>query len=283
MKPARTRRPSFARRLLWIAAGLFVVHAVVYAQREFRVYQSYEYDGEVELPEDYMRPGEFVVGRLMYPSYGGFFGRGGDWRQGGTSWAVDYPRADRTFAQLLRRLTTIDVRSVEQPVNLDDGDDVFYWPFLIVGLPGYWDLTDAQAEKLREYLLRGGFLFCDSFFGTRDWIGFERTMRRVFPDRPIVDLPDDHPVFHTLYDLGKKHQIANFHALHWRGVPYLSDGAVPQWRGIMDDNGNVMVVIAFNNDVADSWQWANHPEYPHEDSHLGIRLGINFALYAMTH
>jgi hypothetical protein len=283
MNPSHVKRHLSLRKLFILAAALCMVQAVVYAQREFRVYRSFEYEAVVELPDDYAVPGEFVVGRLMYPPYQwGPFG-GGDWTKGGTSWAVDYPRGDRVFARLLRRLTRINVRSVEQPVNLDDGDDVFNWPFLIVGLPGTWDLTDEQATKLREYLLRGGFLFCDSFFGTEEWTGFEQTMRRVFPDRPIVDLPDNHPIFHVVFDLAKKHQIANWQALHGRGLPYRADGAVPQWRGIMDDEGNVMVVIAFNNDVGDSWQWANSPDYPHEDANLGIRLGVNFAIYSMTH
>ena len=87
--------------------------------------------------------------------------------------------------------TRVNVRSVEQPVNLDDGDDVYDWPFMMVGLPGMWELTDEQIDKLREYLLRGGFLLCDSFFGTREWSGFIAGIRKVFPDRTIVDLPDD--------------------------------------------------------------------------------------------
>jgi len=132
------------------------------AQREFRVYPGFEYDADIQLPADWEQPGEFVSGRLMYPAGGR---RGwGNWEAGGTSWAVDYPKGDRTFLALLRRFTTINVRSVEQPVNLNDGDDVYHWPFLMVGLAGYWDLTDQQAAKLRDYLLRGGFLFCDSFF-----------------------------------------------------------------------------------------------------------------------
>ena len=80
------------------------------------------------------------------------------------------------------------MRPVEQPVNLDDDIDAYYWPFLISGLVGVWDLTDEQAAKLREYLLRGGFLLCDSFYGTAEWEGFVAGIRRVFPDRPIVDL-----------------------------------------------------------------------------------------------
>jgi hypothetical protein len=172
------------------------------AQREFRVYESFERgDAELPLPPDYDVPGEFVVGRLMFPSAGFRFGGIDNWRRGGTSWSVDYPRQDRTLAELLRRFTLADIRSVEQPINLEDGDDVFYWPFMMAGLPGDWQLTDPMAAALREYLLRGGFLFADSFFSSRSWLGFEAGIRRVFPDRPIIDLTDDHPIFQIVYDL----------------------------------------------------------------------------------
>lgn len=259
--------------------------AATYAQQAFRQYRSLEGDDAyAELPQDYQVPGEFVIGRLMFPSNGIGPGSwpGADWTQGGTSWAVDYPRADRRLAMILRRLTRIDVRSVEQPVNLDDGDDVYHWPFLMAGLPGSWNLSDAQAAKLRDYLLRGGFLLCDSFFGTREWAGFVAGMQRVFPDRPIIDLPDDHPVFSSVYEIADKHQIANWQALG-RGTGYRADGDTPQWRGIMDDNGRLMVVIAFNNDMGDSWQRADEPDYPADDVNLGLRLGVNIAVYAMTH
>ena len=192
---------------LLTCCALFVAAGAVYAEREFRVYRSFEEHADhTDLPPDWDQPAGFVIGRLMYPNgFNGFggFGRfgGGNWRQGGTSWAVDYPKGDRYYAKILRRLTTIDVRSVEQPVNLEDGDDVFDWPYLIVGLAGFWDLDDEMIVKLREYLLRGGFLFADSFFGDGQWEGFAAGMRRVFPDREIIDLPDDHPLFHTVYDL----------------------------------------------------------------------------------
>ena len=272
-----------------MAPALFVLVVMLaqsasHAEREFRVYQSLEAQADVDLPPDYRVPGEFVIGRLMYPTSAGFrwFAFGNDWRAGGTAWAVDYPRADRTFARLLRRLTRVNVRSVEQPVNLDDGDDVYDWPFLMVGLPGMWDLTDEQVAKLREYLLRGGFLLCDSFFGTREWAGFTDGMRRVFPDRPIVELADDHPLFHTVYDLTVKTQVPNWNALQG-GVPYRADGVTPHWRAIVDDTGRVMVAIAFNNDLGDSWQWADDPDYPQEAASVGMRMGVNFAVYAMTH
>jgi hypothetical protein len=260
------------------------VAAPAEAQRPFRVYPSFEGHADTDLPPDWHVPAEFVIGRLMYPSYTRFFG-GSDWERGGTSWAVDYPRGDRKLAEVLRRFTRTDVRSVEQPVNPNDGDDIYEWPFLMVGLPGYWQLTDRQVEAIRTFLLRGGFLFCDSFFGSGSWISFEEGIRRIFPDRPIIDLTDDHPVFHTVYDLTgmTKAQIPNMNALMGRGVGYLGDGAIPRWRGIEDDDGRLMVLIAFNNDVADSWQWADDPRYPGESANLGLRLGVNFAVYALTH
>ena len=255
----------------------------VLAEREFRVYASLEPQADVDLPEGWDRPAGFVVARMMYPGNFGFRRRGfGDWREGGTAWAVDYPRGDRYYARILRRLTTIDVRSVEQPVNLDDGDDVYDWPFMIVGLPGYWDLTDEQVAKLRDYLLRGGFLIADSFFGTGEWEGFLEGMRRVFPDRDIIDLPDDHPLLHTVYDLDTRGQVPNWNSLRFGGG-YRNDGAVPHWRAILDDEGRVMVMIAFNNDLGDSYQWADDPEYPAAGASLGLRMGVNMAVYALSH
>ncbi len=270
--------------LLACAMALSWQSTRVLAQEAWREYPSLERGRRAsQLPADWDQPAEFVVGRLMFPQYArGPFGSGrGDWQRGGTAWTVDYPDGDRTFARLLARLTTIDVRSVEQPVNLDDGDDVFHWPFMISGLVGAWNLTDYQAAKLREYLLKGGFLLCDSFYGLDEWSGFERTLRRVFPDRAIVELPDDHPVFHHPYDISNERlQIPT-----WQHLPigYRSGGAEPHWRAILDDKGRIMVMITFNNDIADGWQHADNPSYPRAAGNLSIRMGVNFAVYAMTH
>src|SRR5689334_4246364 len=142
----------------WIAAilGVPVCLTVLFAQRPFRSYVPMEgAASEAALPPDYQKPAPLVLARLTHPSAGGRggFGRGGNWLIGGTNWTVDYPRGDRTFSIALRRLTRIDVRSVEQPVNPDDDDDIFYYPYLHAGMPTNWVFTDAQAKKLREYFL----------------------------------------------------------------------------------------------------------------------------------
>jgi hypothetical protein len=274
-----------------VASTLALAGAVPSAQvaepeREFRVYPSFEgEDAAAPLPPDWNVPGELVIGRLMYPSAGRGFFFGSDWRQGGTGWTDDYPRGDRALIKMLRRTTRTNVRAVEQPVNLDDGDDVHHWPFLIAGLAQSWQLTDSQAAKLREHLLRGGFLFCDSFYGEQNWAAFEESLRRVFPDHPIVDLTDDNPVFHDVFELPRmtEVQIPNMNSLMAGGPGYLSGGRVPHWRGIVDDRGRLMVLIAFNNDVADAWQWADDPRYPADEANRALRLGVNVAIYAMTH
>ena len=277
-------------------AGLAPLTALCAFQRPFRVYPSLEPYDDVSLPGDWQQKAEWVFGRLMYPQHpNAHFARfarrfGGlvDWRQGGTSWSQDYPRADRHFAQAIRRLTRIEARSVEQPVNLDDGDDVYNWPWLCAGEMGDWKLTDAQAAKLREFLLRGGFLMLDDFWGEEEWDRFEESMRRVFPDREIVEIDDRDAIFHTIYDLDDRYQIAGEWALA-RGTTYRNPGPPPnggqtaRWRGIYDDHNRLMVAIAFNSDIGDSWEWADDPHYPEKYSALGIRIGVNYVVYSMTH
>lgn len=262
---------------------LLALLGTLYAfQRPFREYPSVEY-GEFPLPPDYRQKAEFAFARLMYPPgwNDGYRGRfDGDWRQGLSLWTQDYPRADRAFSRALRRLTRIEVRSVEQPVNVEDGDDVYNWPWLYAVQVGEWGITDRQAKILRDYLLRGGFLMADDFHGTVEWGVFEEAMKRVFPDRPLVDIPNNDPIFHTVFDLDNRYRITGAEHL---ATGYKNDGKVPRWEGIYDDKGRVMVAATFNSDVGDSWEWADDPRYPQKFSDLGIRLGVNYVVYAMTH
>lgn len=279
------------RALALLGAGAGLITALYSAQRPFRVYPSMEAYDNVELPPDYQEKTEWVFARLMYPQHPlarfGNFRRFGslDWREGGTSWTQDYPRADRHFAQAMRRLSLVHVRSVEQPVNLDDGDDAFNYPWMNAGEMGDWKLTSAQAAALREYLLRGGFIMLDDFWGTEEYNRFYESMRRVFPDRPVVEIDDADPIFHVVYDLDDRYQVPGQWALQ-RGITYRNGdegGSVPHWLGIYDDHGRVMVAMTFNSDVGDSWEWADDPGYPEKYSALGIRIGVNYVIYSMTH
>jgi hypothetical protein len=271
------------RRLLLAVVSLGALFAF---QRPFRQYPGVEYDN-FPLPPDYQQKTEFAFARLMYPQVAGRF-RGfgsygnGDWRRGLSIWTQDYPRADRHFSQAVRRLTRVDVRSVEQPVNLDDGDDVYNWPWLYAVQTGRWNLTDEQAAKLRDYLLRGGFFMCDDFWGDQDWEVFMRSMSRVFPDREVVDIDDRDSIFHVIYDLDNRYQVPGARYLS-TGVTEKCQGCPPHWRGIYDDKGRLMVAMSPNSDIGDSWEWADDPRYDEKFSALGIRIGVNYIVYAMTH
>jgi hypothetical protein len=261
--------------------ALAVLGSLYALQQPFRQYPGQEY-ATFALPPDWQQKTEYVFARLMYPPHPtiGLFRTRGPWQNGWAAWTNDYPRADRHFTVAVRRLTRLDVRSVEQPVNLDDGDDVYNYPWLYAVQAGSLNLTDSQAAKLRDYLQHGGFLVCDDFWGTLEWSNFERNMHMIFPDRPIVEIEDADSAFHTVFDLTKS-PIPGEWSL--RGRPYRNDGVDPHWRGIYDDQGRLMIAIWFNIDAGDSWEWADYPEYPENYSALGIRMGINFIVYSMTH
>jgi hypothetical protein len=277
-------------RVRWILLALFLtaVSALYAYQKQFRQYPGIEYES-FDLPADWKQPAEFIFARLMYPQIrgrgrGGVFGAYGDgnWTQGMSMWTQDYPRADRHFLLAIRRLTRIEARSVEQPVNLDDGDDVYNFPWLYAVQPGRWNLTDKQAAKLRDYLDRGGFFMADDFWGEDGWEVFMASMGRVIPDRQPIDLPDDERAFHTVYDLSDRYQVPGAR-YRQTGVTEKCQGCPAQWRGIYDDKGRLVVALTPNSDLGDSWEWADDPTYLEKFSALGIRIGVNYIVYAMTH
>ena len=275
-----------------LGCGAALLTALYAYQRPFREYPGREYEN-FPLPPDWREKTEWAFARLMYPpaigvhgrgfrGYGGYGRFGGvDWTQGYSSWTTDYPRADRHFSAALRRLTRVHVRSVEQAVNLDEGDQ-YDWPWLYAVEVGHWELTDAQAKSMREFLARGGFFMCDDFHGTEEWAVFERSMKRVFPDRPIVDIANADAIFHTVYDLDERYQVPGAQYLR-SGRTYEYDGYEPRWRGIYDDKGRLVVAICHDMDLGDSWEWADDPRYLEKFSALGIRIGVNYVVYAMTH
>ena len=258
-------------------------------QLPFREFPGVEYRvGDIPLPDGWQEKTEWAFARLMYPQSpfarggrGFGFRGGGLWSEGNTMWTQDYPRADRHFVLALRRLTRLHVRSVEQPVNLDEGG-VGDWPWLYAVQTGHWQLTDSQAKTLREYLLRGGFFMADDFWGPTEWEIFMDSMKKVFPDRQVVELDNKEAIFHAVYDLDDRYQVAS-HGSVMRGVSFKCDGCPDHWRGIFDDRGRLMVAMTFQSDVGDSWEWADDPYYPERYSALGIRIGVNYVIYAMTH
>ena len=266
---------SFPRAVSICLLGLAGCAALVAFQRGFRSFLDEE-DNPAPIPSDAGEKTEFIFARLRYSMMrNGYFGRGGG------SWATDYPKADRQFLQGVRRLTRIHTRSVEQVVNLDS-DEFLSYPWIYATEVGRWDLSDSQVKRLREYLLKGGFLMTDDFHGTFEWDVFLYSMQKVFPDRPIVELENKDPVFHVLYDLDERFQVPGIQ-MFYTGRTFENDGIEARWRGIYDDKGRVMVAICHNMDLGDAWEWADHPRYPERFASLAYRVGVNFIIYSMTH
>ncbi len=205
---------------------------------------------------------------------GGFrggFGRG--W------WQQDMPDAEEHFTANLARMTRVDAG---EPVVVDLlSDDLFQYPWLYATQTGYWDLSDAELARLREYLLRGGFLMCDDFWGEQDWEVFAATMARLFPDRPMEELHADASILHVVFGIDEFTQIPGLR--HLLGGGRVQQLPPPRWYGIYDDQRRLMVGINYNQDVGDSWEEANNPAYPEPMTALGYRFGVNYVVYAMTH
>jgi hypothetical protein len=254
-------------------------------QRPFKQYPGVEYF-TFELTPDWQEKTEFVFTRMMFPGgpLDGYRGRfDGDFRLGLSLWTQDYPRADRHFSQALRRLTRVHVRSVEQVVNVEDGDDVYNWPWLYAVQVGEWGLTAGEAKVLRDYLLRGGFFMADDLHG-HDEIGeFERRIKQVFPERSLVEIPDDDAIFHTVFDLNDRFQVPGAAHLGPGCKNCYNGGVGARWKGIYDDKGRVMIAASYNSDLGDAWEYADDPYYPEKFSGLAIRVGVNYVTYAMTH
>lgn len=200
----------------------------------------------------------------------------------GGSWSIDYPKADRQFLIGVRRLTYIDAYELEHPIRLDD-PELREYPFLYALEVGYMSLSEPEALGLREYLLAGGFLVIDDFWGTIEWRNFEREIQRVLPGHAIVDLPPGHPILSTFYEIDEILQVPAMGRGLDGGPTWERDGYHPALKGIYDDRGRLMVVINWNTDLGDAWEWADNPFYPLHYSSFAYRLGINMIIYGMSH
>jgi hypothetical protein len=228
--------------------------------------------------------GRFNFCRIAFPrSYDG----------DGGGWSVDYPRADINLSIRLSELTktTISRDGAGEPnhvvVQMTD-PLMFRCPFVMMTEVGAAYIGAEEAERMREYLLKGGFLWADDFWGEYAWQAWAREIGKVLPplEYPFVDLPLDHPIFRSQFVVQRMPQIPSIN--FWRGsgggTSERHDSQEPRARAILDQHGNIMVLATHNTDVGDSWeQEAADPNYFYRFSVDGYAFGINVLLYAMTH
>lgn len=266
--------PSGPRAAALVLLALFCA-ALGFTQAGDRIWARYEHEMQdpVDDPPDAGRKGEFVLGRLRYRSP--LDGRGFYHR-----WGIDANKGDRLFLGILQRLTRLDVQPVEQIIDVDS-DDMFNVPWLLAISVGDWRLTQAQADRLRQYFDRGGFLLADDFHNEREWANFMAGLRMIDPAAEVVELDASHPVFHSMFEMQELIRVPGANVVHGSGIE--RGGTVPHWRAVFDRRGRMMIAICFNMDVGDGLEFADDPTYPERYASQAIRLATNYALYSMTH
>lgn len=223
---------------------------------------------DVRRQRDPHDPNLFQFVRIRYNGYMGFWSA--YWNQ--PPWAHDYPRAERNFLKILLELTSIET-TPESFLILDlDDPEIMNYPILYVSEPGYWSITEEEAENLRQYLSRGGFVIFDDFRGRPEWNNLANCMKRVFPDRTFQKLELDHPVFHCFYDIETLDMVPPYQ------VP-----EPPTFYGMFDEAGRLQAVANLNNDIGDYWEWADDSLTPVNLSNEAFKFGINYVIYGMTH
>ena len=270
------------RRWTWVAAGAVLVVCLA-ATMEAQFGRRSFLGPNLATPDDF--DGRWHFCRAVYQSG---FGRGGG------NWTTDYPNADINLSIRLSELTRTDVSmgAGGYPNHLLvqlDSDELFQCPFLLMAAPGRALFSQLEADRLREYLLKGGFLWVDDFWGTSQWLAWEAQIRKVFPatEYAIVDLPLDHPIFRTQFEVTTIPQIPNVNFWLRTGGQTSEQGfdsAEPHARAITDEAGRVMVFMTHNTDISDSWEReATDPRYFYAVGPAGYAFGINAVLYTMLH
>lgn len=236
-------------------------------------------------PVSHFEDGAFTFCKLMYTQV--------RYEDMGVGWATDYPYAGTNLTVRLSELT-------KTPISHDEDGNPYRWvvrptdealfdcPFVMASDVGTLAFSEEERARLREYLLKGGFLWVDDFWGTPAWQSWSHEIGQVLPEFPIQDVPLDHGLLHTLYDVARIPQITNIQ--FWRGSGGLvtsergSDSPFAELKMIANDKGRILVLMTHNTDVGDSWEReAEDHEFFLQFSPEGYALGVDVLLYAMTH
>jgi hypothetical protein len=234
----------------------------------------------------------FTFVRIRYSS--GYSGQRGMGRYGrgfrGGNWATDYPDSELNLSFRLHQLTSLEVNP--EPIILELTDpELFNYPFIYIVEPGRLVFLEEEVKNLRRYLLNGGFLMIDDFWGENEWYNIYFELKRVFPEREPVELTLDHPIFHFVFELKEKPQIPSINVAlsgYYNGNIVTwerPDARIPHYMAIYDDKGRMMVIICRNTDLGDGWEREGEDEWYFREfsEKKAYPLGINIVFYAMTH
>ncbi len=217
--------------------------------------------------------GRFTFVRLRFEPLSAWGGGRGFRRRGDLQWDHDYPRAEQNLMKILSELTAIRPYMDGGNIMAMDDPDLFKYPIAYISEPGFWTMTRGETESLRAYLQKGGFIIFDDFAESQ-WYNFEEKMRQVLPDGALVELDPSYPIFHSFFDI---ESLDHYH-------PYWNFRA--RYYGIFEDNDpnkRLMVIVNYNNDIGESWEFSDTGFIPIALSNEAYKLGVNYIVYAMTH
>jgi hypothetical protein len=227
---------------------------------------------DIEVEGNTPYDGRFVFIRLRYDMGG--FGFGGRRGGGGPPWSHDYPAGEMHFMKIMEEITLLKPRvNGSNILDLDD-PDLFNYPVAYMAEPGFWTLTDRQAESFRAYLQKGGFVIFDDFRGY-DWENLQEQMRRVLPNWHWVQLDGTHPIFHSFFEIDDPLSLV---------PPY--GGLPPLYWGIFENNDTKKRLVALanvNNDISEYWEWSGTGYAPVDLDNEAYKFGVNYVIYGMTH
>jgi hypothetical protein len=215
--------------------------------------------------------GRFTFVRLSWSPDVGLGRRGGF----GAAWNHDYPRAEQHLSFILQELTALDIRTDSTLILALDDPELFNYPIAYMWEPGFWTLTEREAEAFRAYLLKGGFAVFEDFDGPAQWSHFEAQMRRVLPESRFVRLDNTDRIFDSFF------QIKDLEA-----IVHPMSGARPSYYGLFEDNDRsqrLMAVANFDNDIPEYWEWSGEGLFPFDTSNDAYKLGVNYVIYGLTH
>lgn len=273
-------------RLIAALAILMATAALCIAQNRGNRYRRQAESYRAGVPEWQNEPAfkkdVFTFVRIKYPSTRDWYGR--------EKWTIDYRDADLNLSYRLQQLTSLKVDPEGKVLELTD-PELFDYPWIYIVEPGDMVLTDDEVSCLRRYLLNGGFLMVDDFWGEREWMNFYEQIKRVFPEREPVDLEMDHPIFHCVFDLKlekNQMQVPNYDTgerSQYTGITWERDGRDVHFRAIFDDKNRMMAIICHNTDNGDGWEREGEYEFYFREfsEKKAYPLGINIVFYAMTH
>lgn len=204
------------------------------------------------------------------------------------SWSTDFPDADLNFAAHFQKVTGLKCDTNGVVLELTD-QKLKQQPFIYISEGGQMNLKPEEVKSLRAYLLGGGFLMVDDFWGEAEWNAVATQFRQVFPEREPVELPLDHEVFRCFYEIREKPQVPSIHLgilSQSTGVTWeRPDAREAHYRGLVADDGRLMVIFCHNTDLGDGWERARENEYYYREFSLkkAYPMGINIVVYALTH